>query len=77
MGPGEIHLRILKWFWRYIYGTKDLGMVLGGYNNGNTLYGHVNVYVNAIFTNDLYNRYSTAGHIAFIGKSPIYWKSTL
>ena len=73
-GPGDDFQRILKHLWRYIQGTKDFALVLGtppGIPNNLT------VYADAAFADDIQSRYSTAGHIATLGKSPIHWTSRL
>ena len=72
--PSDAFQRILKHVWQYLQGTKDFGIVIG------TLPGKppsLVVYADTAFADDLRTRYSTAGHIAMLGSSLIYWTSRL
>ena len=69
-GPSKEHIGLLNHLWRYIKGTKSLGIKLGGRSNMD-----LRAYSDAAFADDLLTRASTGGHVIFLAGSPILWQS--
>ena len=72
LGPSKIHLQILKHLWRYVPATKEFGITMGGASSANEV---LSVYADASFADNLLTRFSTGGHVAMMGTSPIMWSS--
>src|SRR5580700_2974952 len=72
-GPSPTHWKALQHLFRYLIGTKELGILLGGQYNPTDI--DLKAYCDAAYADDLYTRYSTAGHIIFVAGGPIYWTS--
>jgi hypothetical protein len=69
-GPSKEHIGLLNHLWRYIKGTKSLGIKLGGHSNMD-----LRAYSDAAFADDLLTRASTGGHVILLAGSPILWQS--
>lgn len=67
--PLLAHWKAVKRIFRYLKGTSDLGLWLGGSNEG------VVGYTDADFGGDLDNRKSTSGSIFFLRGGPVSWSS--
>ena len=72
-GPSEAHKTIMKHLWRYLKGTQNLALPLGGRCDGNNL--HLRAYSDASFADDLTSRASTGGHIVYLGDGPVHWRT--
>ena len=72
-GPAKEHVAVLKYLWRYMAGTKSLGLRAGGRQYISNL--HLHAYGDASFADDLLTRISTGGHMVFLTGCPIIWKS--
>ena len=59
---------------KYLIGTIDWGIVLGGLEYLKEDLG-LHIYADAAFRDDPIHRYSTGGHVVLAGRGPIYWKS--
>jgi len=68
-GPTEEHMAILKYFWRYMVGTKSLDLYTGGRQYIFNFYLHI--YGDASFVDDLLTRISIGGYIVFLAGYPI------
>ncbi len=65
-GSSTIHRKALQHLFRYLKGTSDFGIVLGGkYSMDNIL---TKSYRDAAFADEISSRFNTAGHVAFVGK---------
>lgn len=73
-GPSNEHLQLLHHLWRYISGTKALGLRCGGKMNP-TSDLHLRAYGDASFASDLITRASVGGHVVMINDCPVVWKS--
>ncbi|TQV90209.1 retrovirus-related pol polyprotein [Cordyceps javanica] len=73
IGPRECHLRIIYHLYRYLHHTLHYALRLGGCYDPSDL--QLRVYADAAFGDDLATRYSTAGHVVFLGDGPIFWQS--
>jgi hypothetical protein len=67
--PQPAHWRAVKRIMAYLKGTCNLGIWLGGTNEGVVCYG------DADFAGDLDNRKSTSGSICFFRGGPVSWAS--
>jgi Reverse transcriptase (RNA-dependent DNA polymerase) len=67
------HLYQIKRVWRYLRGTKNLGLTLGGEQTLRDL--DLWLHCDASWADDPATRRTTAGHIVYIGNSPIKWQS--
>jgi hypothetical protein len=72
--PSSLHLEALKRLFRYLKGTTDWGITLGGKEYTKKELG-LQIYADAAFGDDPIQRFSTAGHVVLAGGGPIYWKS--
>ena len=71
--PTSQHLEQLKRLWRYLSGTRNLGLTLGGTRGVEDL--DLWLYCDASWADDPRTRRTTAGHIIYVGDSPIKWQS--
>jgi hypothetical protein len=69
--PRSIHWAAVKRIIRYLAGTLDFGIVLGGRRNAPTL----EVWTNADYAGDNDTRRSTSGFLIKFRESPILWVS--
>ncbi|XP_038974968.1 secreted RxLR effector protein 161-like [Phoenix dactylifera] len=81
---GKEHCQALKWIFRYLQGTRKLGLTFeqqdGHGRNSNALRefsGPLEGFVDANFAGDLDTRRSTTGYVFNIFSGPISWRSTL
>ncbi|EAQ82905.1 hypothetical protein CHGG_11081 [Chaetomium globosum CBS 148.51] len=72
-GPSSAHLQLLQHLWRYISGTRDLGIRCGGGITPSNL--QLRAYGDASFATDLLTRVSVGGHVVMIGNCPVVWKA--
>ncbi len=72
-GPTKEHVAVLKHLWKYMAGTKSLGLRTDGRQYISNL--HLYVYGDASFANDLFTRVSIGGYMVFLAGCPIIWKS--
>ena len=72
-GLTKKHIAILKYFWRYMAGTKSLGFYTGGRQYIFNL--HLYIYGDISFVDDLFTRVSTGGYMVFLAGCLIIWKS--
>lgn len=70
MGSTATQDEIMKHLFRYPAGTKSLSIRLGGKYTLNAL--NPRVFADASFADDLAERFSTAGHVVFIGDRPVH-----
>jgi hypothetical protein len=71
--PTSQHLEQLKRLWRYLSGTRNLGLTLGGTCGLEEL--DLWLHCDASWADDPRTRRTTAGHIIYVGNSPIKWQS--
>ena len=71
--PTRQHLEQIKRVWRYFSGTRNLGLTLGGAQSLNDL--DLWLHCDASWADDPTTRKTTAGHIIYVGSSPIKWQS--
>jgi hypothetical protein len=71
--PGKDHWKAVKRILRYLKGTKELKLILGG----NDIPLKLKAYSDADLGGDLDKRRSTTGYVVMLGNSPISWKSRL
>jgi hypothetical protein len=71
--PTGQYMEQLIRLWRYLSGTRDLGLTLGatGVLENPELWLHCNT----SWANNSKSRRTTAGHIVYVGDSPIKWQS--
>jgi hypothetical protein len=72
--PSSFHLEALKRLFRYLQGTTDWGITLGGKEFTKEELG-LQIYADASFGDDPIHRFSTGGHVVLAGGGPVYWKS--
>ncbi len=72
-GPAKEYVAVLKHLWRYIAGTKSLGLRADGRQYISNL--HLHIYGDASFVDDLLIRVSIGGHMVFLAGCPVIWKS--
>lgn len=70
--PTSQHMAQAKRMWRYICGTKKLGLTLGGCSIDEL---ELWLHCDASWADDPQTRKTTAGHIIYVGDSPIKWLS--
>jgi hypothetical protein len=70
--PGQKHWNAVKRILRYLKGTRELKLHLGG-----TSEIELKVWSDADWAGDLDKRRSTTGYLVFLGDGPISWKSRL
>jgi len=63
------YIEQIKRTWRYLSGTKDLGIVLGGEDSIEEL--RLWLHCNTSWANDPKNCKTTTRHVIFLGNSPI------
>jgi hypothetical protein len=71
--PTRQHADQLKRVWRYISGTKKLGLILGGKLDLSDL--DLWLHCDASWADDPISRKTTAGHIIYAGESILKWQS--
>ncbi|KAI6777540.1 transposase, partial [Emericellopsis cladophorae] len=72
-GPKEVHGTIFKHLSRYLNGTKNMGITLGGKYDPRDL--KLRVFADASFADDPCDRISTAGFVVYLANGPVMWKS--
>lgn len=72
--PGEKHWLAVKWILRYIKGTKNVGLMFDGQNDGKEL---VCRYVDLDHARSIDTRKSMTGYIFAVNGTAISWKATL
>ena len=72
--PTSTHIEGVKRLLKYLIGTIDWGIVLGGLEYSKENLG-LHIYADAAFGDDPIHRYSTGGHVVLAGGGLIYWKS--
>ena len=71
--PTRQHMEQLKRMWRYLSGTRNLGLVLGGKQSLTNL--DLWLHCDASWADDEVTRKTTAGHVIYVGNSLIKWQS--
>ena len=71
--PTSQHLEQLKRLWRYLSGTRNLGLTLGGTHGVEDL--DLWLHCDASWADDPKTQGTIAGHIIYMGDSPIKWQS--
>ena len=73
-GPNPTHQLLVKHLWRYLVGTKNLGIMLGGKVDTKQL--NLRAYSDTSFADNLPSRASTAGQkVLFLGEGLVHLKS--
>ena len=72
-GPSKEHLDLLRHLWRYISGTKALGIRCGGKMSPGDM--QLRGYGDASLASDLMTRASVGGHVVMLGGCPVLWKA--
>ena len=67
------HLEQIKRLWRYLGGTRNLGLTLGGTQDLKDL--DLWLYCNTSWADNPVTRKTTTGHIIYVGTSPVKWQS--
>lgn len=73
-GPSQQHLDLLHHLFRYIKGTKALGLSFGGIEWTKKDMGLV-AFADAAYADDPLTRFSTGGHVVFVAGGPVLWKT--
>ncbi|KJZ68227.1 hypothetical protein HIM_12384 [Hirsutella minnesotensis 3608] len=73
-GPSEQHMQLLKHLFRYLIGTKNLSLCLGGKYSITNL--PLLAFADAAFADRIPTRHSTAGYVVLLAGCPILWKSS-
>jgi hypothetical protein len=63
----------MKHLFRYLTGTIDYGITLGGNYSPHDF--QLRAFADASFANDVITRYSVGGHVIFAAGEPVLWKS--
>ncbi|KAI7939342.1 hypothetical protein MJO29_014078 [Puccinia striiformis f. sp. tritici] len=71
--PGLSHWKEVVHCWKYLQGTKNLGLLLKP--NKNTFIDRINFYTDATWAEDQETRISQSGSLAFWKSCPILWNS--
>jgi hypothetical protein len=71
--PSKHHLKAQKHLLRYLKGTTNLGIILGGHYDPRDM--GLYAVSNAAHGDVLGTRYSTDGHVIYLADAPIFWKS--
>ena len=71
--PTGQHLGQIKRVWRYLNRTMNFGLILGGAQSLSEL--DLWLHCDASWADDPVTRKTTAGHIIYVGNSPIKWQS--
>ena len=71
--PTSQHLEQIQRVWRYLSRTRKLGLTLGGTQTLNDL--ELWLHCDASWADDPATRRTTAGHIIYVGDSPVKWQS--
>jgi hypothetical protein len=72
--PSSYYLEAMKRLLRYLHGTTEWGITLGGKEFTKKKLGLL-IYADAAFGDDPIYRFSTGGHVFLAGGGPLYWKS--
>ena len=72
--PGKSHQSAVKWIFRYLKGTSDIGLV---FDRKIATTNNVAGYVDSDYGGDLDRRRSLSGYIFTLCNSAISWKATL
>lgn len=72
--PGKIHWQAVKWIFRYLKGTADVGLVYGRSSN---IDSNIIGYVDSDYAGDLDKRRSLTGYVFTLSGCAISWKATL
>ncbi|KJZ70290.1 hypothetical protein HIM_10334 [Hirsutella minnesotensis 3608] len=72
-GPSDQHKQLLKHLFRYLIGTTDLSLCLGGKCSISNL--PLLAFADAAFADRIPTRHSTAGYTIILAGCPILWKS--
>ncbi|KAI6687393.1 hypothetical protein NL676_024221 [Syzygium grande] len=71
---GKVHWQAVKWIFRYLRGSAELGLVFDkNSSNGTSVMG----FVDSDFAGDLDKRRSLSGYLLTLPSSAISWRSTL
>ncbi|CAL2256257.1 unnamed protein product [Prunus armeniaca] len=70
---GRQHLNAVKWIFRYLKGTKKLGILFERQQKKACVSG----YVNSDYAGDIYKRRSTTRYVFNCGGGPISWRVVL
>jgi hypothetical protein len=75
--PGQPHRHVVVRGLRYLHGTADYGIALGGMSDipSETLVDHLTAYSNSDYANCRDTRRSVGGYIALLWQGPISWFS--
>jgi hypothetical protein len=73
-GPSEAHLTLMKHLWRYLAGTAEYGLELGG-QDLSTEDLLMRTFADASLADRLPSRHSTGGHAVFVAGAPVMWKT--
>ncbi|XP_062103000.1 secreted RxLR effector protein 161-like [Humulus lupulus] len=71
--PGLEHCRVMKWVFRYLLGTTDIGLKFTKYSNSNLIDG----YSDADFAGDRDHRKSTSAYYFLVGSNCVSWRVQL
>jgi len=71
--PGKEHWNAVKWVFRYLAGTRDLGIVFDQKEASEDVVG----YVDSDYAGNLDSRRSMTGYAFMFSGGPVCWKSTL
>ena len=72
-GPSPVHEKIMHHLMRYLSGSTDWGIYLGGLQDDGSI--SLVGFADTAFGDRLEDRRSTAGHVIFMGIGPIHWRS--
>ena len=75
--PSIEHKNAIIKIFKYLIGTKDLGIVYTINNNSKNNYYYIKGYCDADYAGDIATAKSTSGYIFIIANGPISWKSKL
>ncbi|KAL0446162.1 UNVERIFIED_CONTAM: Retrovirus-related Pol polyprotein from transposon TNT 1-94 [Sesamum latifolium] len=67
--PGKEHWKAMKWIFRYIQNTVDVGLVFEQENSQCVIR-----YCDSDFAGDLDKRRSTTGYVFTLAKAPVSWR---
>jgi len=72
--PRKGHWQVVKWIFRYLKGTADIGLV---FDIDKVTHSNVISYVDSDFTSDLGKRRSLSSYIFTLCNSAVSWKASL
>ena len=73
--PGKAHCQVVKWIFRYLKGSIDIGLVFG--RGINEVHSHVTGFCDSHYAGDLNRRRSLTSYSFRHGDSAISWLTTL